>query len=64
MLRQQAHLKTLREDWSKGVSSVIKAFLMGRGWALDRHKWEAVLGKKVSVDDGAKSAVRQSQGSG
>lgn len=58
LLRQQAHLKTLKEDWSKGVSSVIKAFLMEEGWALDRLKWEAVLGKKASVGDGAKSAAR------
>ena len=37
--------------WNKGIFD-------GGWWALDRHEWEAVLGKKVSLNDGAKSAVR------
>lgn len=30
----------------------------GGWWALDRHEWEAVLGKKGEMKHGAKSAVR------
>lgn len=37
--------------WGNGVFD-------GGWWAFDRHEWEAVLGKKVSVNDDAKSAVR------
>lgn len=47
----EGRLQRRSSVWDKGIFG-------GGWWAPGRHEWEGVLGKKVRVNDGAKSAAR------